>query len=226
MPKLTRFVPLILIAFALYSLINPVKLLLYQQDPISPDSLTGEYDYSATKAEFHGVAVVPPPPGNSPFLASVLGDTNGEKRIEVDLTHQKVYAFQNGQKVYEFLISSGKWFPTPTGTFHIWGKFRYTRMSGGNPALHTYYNLPNVPYVMFFSNDQISASRGFSLHGTYWHHNFGHPMSHGCVNMRTEDAQTLFYWTTPGISGDQSTARASAADAGTTIVIYGTAPAN
>jgi lipoprotein-anchoring transpeptidase ErfK/SrfK len=32
----------------------------------------------------------------------------------------------------------------------------------------------------------------YGLHGTYWHHNFGHPMSHGCVNLKTEDAQWLY----------------------------------
>jgi len=95
-------------------------------------------------------------------------------------------------------------------------------MSGGNPAIHTYYYLPNVPYVMFFSNDQIAQSRGFSLHGTYWHDNFGHPMSHGCVNMRTADAETLYYWTNPKVLAN--TTYASKEDQGTTITIYGEAP--
>jgi len=39
---------------------------------------------------------------------------------------------------------------------------------------------------------------GYSLHGTYWHHNFGHPMSHGCVNMRTSDAAWLYNWASVG----------------------------
>jgi len=76
---------------------------------------------------------------------------------------------------------------------------------------------------MFYYNDQISQWRGFSLHGTYWHHNFGHPMSHGCVNMRTEDAQTLYYWTNPVVTSNLTYATKD--DSGTLIVIYGTTPA-
>jgi len=41
-----------------------------------------------------------------------------QKRIEVDLSSQKLYAFDNENKVYDFIISSGKpWWPTPTGEF-------------------------------------------------------------------------------------------------------------
>jgi len=225
MPKLRYLFPFLIIAIAIYSSVQPLKGLLSQQDPISPSSLTGDFDDTAAKAEFHGISLAPPPSTNSRFLAAVLGDNDAKKRIDVDLDNQKLYAYQGDQKVYEFPISSGKWYPTPTGTFQIWGKYRYIKMSGGNQAIGTYYYLPNVPYVMFFSNDKVSASRGFSLHGTYWHNNFGHPMSHGCVNMRTEDAGTIFYWSSPTV-GDQKTAKASSTSPGTTIVIYGTAPEN
>jgi lipoprotein-anchoring transpeptidase ErfK/SrfK len=141
------------------------------------------------------------------------------------LSTQTVTAFEGDTQVYQFLISSGKWFPTPTGTFHIWGKFRYILMSGGDPALHDDYYLPNVPYVMFFGGDGVPDGDGFSLHGTYWHNNFGHPMSHGCVNMRTEDAAKLFAWTTPTVVGDANYTHATKADPGTTVHIFGTPPA-
>ena len=68
-------------------------------------------------------------------------------------------------------------------------------MSGGSGT--DYYNLPNVPHTMFYYND-------FGLHGAYWHNNFGHTMSHGCVNMRPVDAKTLFEWAdgpTKGVKG-------------------------
>ena len=64
-------------------------------------------------------------------------------------------------------------------------------MAGGSKALGTYYYLPNVPCTMYFY-------KGYGLHGTYWHNNFGHPMSHGCVNMKTEEACTLFDWASVG----------------------------
>ena len=66
-------------------------------------------------------------------------------------------------------------------------------MAGGSGA--DAYDLPNVPYVMYFYQD-------YGLHGAYWHNNFGHPMSHGCVNERIVDAKALYEWA-DGPSGDQ-----------------------
>lgn len=125
---------------------------------------------------------------------SVLGDqtATGEKHIYVDLTNQTLYAYQGKTLFMQTLVSTGKWGRTPTGDFKIWVRLRATRMTGGSGA--DYYNLPNVPYTMFFAGDGVSAAAGFSLHGTYWHNNFGHPMSHGCVNMRIVDAEKIYYW--------------------------------
>lgn len=196
-----------------------------QQRSVNLDKISGEFDPLGTTAVFNNQSF-----DISDFLIAeseirpvVLGETNEEKRIEIDLTNQKVYAYEGSRKVYEFLVSTGKWGRTPTGTFKIANKFRYTKMSGGSVALHTYYYLPNVPYVMFFGNSQIPASKGFSLHGTYWHNNFGHPMSHGCVNMKTEEAGIIYYWAMPDLRGKQSIA-ASSDNPGTTIVVYGEAP--
>lgn len=138
---------------------------------------------------------------------NILGETTapGEKHIYVDLKNQALYAFQGQALVLKTLISSGKWFPTPPGEYHIWVKLRSTRMSGGqgNDA----YDLPNVPYVMFFYNSDVSKARGFSLHGAYWHNNFGHAMSHGCVNMRTIDAQAIYDWADPPTEGTTTYAK-------------------
>lgn len=125
---------------------------------------------------------------------AILGDNTSNKRIEVDLTSQELKAFENNQQIYTFKISSGKWGRTPTGEFKIWTKFRSAKMSGGSKELGTYYYLPNVPYIMFFYNQQHPKIQGFSLHGTYWHNNFGVPMSHGCINMKTEEATIIFSW--------------------------------
>ncbi len=185
--------------------------------------LSGKYE-PQKEGTFLGQKVAVPAYVADVMPESVLGESIGSnKRIGVNLSTQTLYAYQNSKLVYTFPVSTGKWYPTPTGEFHIWVKLRYTLMTGGNQAWGTYYYLPNVPYVMFYYNDQISKYRGFSLHGTYWHHNFGHPMSHGCINMRTEDAQTLFYWTNPVTTGNLTYATKD--DPGTLIVIYGTTPA-
>jgi len=70
-------------------------------------------------------------------------------------------------------------------------------MSGGSKELGTYYYLPNVPYILFFYNDKVEKKTGYSIHGTYWHNNFGTPMSHGCINMKTSEAEIIYNWADP-----------------------------
>ena len=122
---------------------------------------------------------------------TVLGTAipSGDKHIYVDLSTQILYAYEGTSKIFQTFVATGRWGKTPTGNFNIWTKLRSTRMSGGSGA--DYYNLPNVPFVMYFYGD-------FGLHGAYWHDNFGYTMSHGCVNMSVEDAEWLFNWAPVG----------------------------
>lgn len=129
-------------------------------------------------------------------ISDIGPDFSSTKRIEVNLTNQHLYAYDDDQLVYDFVISSGKWDRTPIGTYKIWAKVRSKRMTGGSKELGTYYDLPNVPYIMFFYNQDHPKLQGFSTHGTYWHSNFGYPMSHGCVNMKTPEAKLLYEWAT------------------------------
>ncbi|MDO8639714.1 MAG: L,D-transpeptidase [bacterium] len=186
--------------------------------------LSGRYDSGKKEAVYLGKTIaIPKEEKRDETKTAVLGEkTSSDKHIYVDLAAQKLYAYQDGKEIMNFLISSGKWGKTPTGDFTIWVKLRYTTMSGGSSAIGTYYNLPNVPYVMFFYNDEVSKDRGFSLHATYWHNNFGHPMSHGCVNLRVEDAEKLYYWTNPSVKGN--TTYADNNNSGTQITIYGIPP--
>ncbi len=197
---------------------------LSPQGRINPDSLTGEFDDANKEAYYDNRPVSQPPfAGDRIYENFVLGEGSGQKRIEIDLTNQRIYAFEGTQKIYDFAISSGKWGRTPTGTFHIWVKLRYVLMTGGSKLINTYYYLPNVPYTMFFYNDEFPKWLGFGVHGTYWHDNFGHPMSHGCINMKTEEAELLYYWALPDLQGKQSI-YASNNNPGTEVVIYGEAP--
>lgn len=109
-----------------------------------------------------------------------------ERWVDVDLSSQTAYAMVGDQIANSFLVSTGQWpTVTVTGVFRIYVKYRSALMYGPG------YYLPDVPYVMYFYKD-------YGLHGTYWHNNFGHPMSHGCVNFRTDDAGWLFDWTNVG----------------------------
>ena len=111
---------------------------------------------------------------------------NGERWIDVDLTNQSVYAYEGDVVVNSFIVSTGTWLtPTVTGQYKIYVKIRSGSMHGPG------YFLPDVPYIMYFY-------KSYGLHGTYWHHNFGTPMSHGCVNLQTDDAAWLFNWASVG----------------------------
>lgn len=173
---------------------------------------------------FNGQKVIPPKIdlAQKEPKVKVLGEMtgSGEKRIYVDLTSQTLTAYQGTNLYMTAAVSTGKWNKTPTGDFTIWGKYKATKMSGGSGA--DYYYLPNVPYVMFFEGPGAPAGAGFSLHGAYWHNNFGHPMSHGCVNMRSIDAQKLYDWVSPETKGNVTSATES--DPGTKITIYGNSP--
>jgi LysM repeat protein len=125
-------------------------------------------------------------PGGSVSGPVNSGASGGTKWIDVNLSTQTVTAYAGNTAVYRSLASTGTWqTPTVVGTFHIYAKYGSTRMSGPG------YDMPNVPYVMFFY-------RGYSLHGTYWHSNFGTPMSHGCVNLPTSAAQWIYNWAPNG----------------------------
>lgn len=105
---------------------------------------------------------------------------SSENWVDVNLSKQTAYAYTGHKLIRSFLVSTGIWqHPTVTGEFNIYVKYRYALMTGPG------YYLPDVPYVMYFY-------KGYGLHGTYWHHNFGTPMSHGCINFSIPDAAWLF----------------------------------
>lgn len=106
--------------------------------------------------------------------------------IDVDLGNQLVTAYEGEQAVRTFLVSTGtRAHPTVTGQFRIYVKYVSTSMGGPG------YFLPGVPFTMYYY-------QGYALHGTYWHNNFGTPMSHGCVNLATPDSEWLFGFASVG----------------------------
>jgi len=125
-------------------------------------------------------------PTAAPYTPAEVAGNGGEHWIDVDLSQQRVYAYEGDTVVNSFIVSTGTWqTPTVTGKFNIWIKVRSQAMSGPG------YYLPDVPYVMYFYKD-------YGLHGTYWHNNFGTPMSHGCVNLTIPDAEWLYNFSVVG----------------------------
>jgi lipoprotein-anchoring transpeptidase ErfK/SrfK len=186
----------------------------------SPSDFSGAWDPNATLAIFDGQEIAVPESLASEKIPPVLGVANPSDRwIEIDLSDQSLRAWDGNTLFLETRVSSGlPHTPTPEGEFRIWTKLRATKMEGG--AGRYYYYLPNVPYVMFFENSSVPGWRGYSLHGTYWHSDFGTRRSHGCVNLPTPIAEKLYYWTTPTLPQGKNIVYSSAENPGTRIIIH------
>ena len=114
------------------------------------------------------------------------GLPEGRRWIEIDISEQRLIARQGETVVLNTIVSTGKpgWRTLP-GSFNVYVKYEQTRMTGPG------YDTPDVPWTMYYDG-------GFAVHGAYWHNNFGTPVSHGCVNLRVEEAKRLFEWSSVG----------------------------
>jgi lipoprotein-anchoring transpeptidase ErfK/SrfK len=126
----------------------------------------------------------------------------GKKHIDIDIINQRLTAYEYGEVVLHSKVSTGLLhrpspgvvpLATPKGDFVIQSKMPSKHMGDGiltdDPEE---YVLPGVPYVSFFQTQD-----GIAIHGTYWHTNYGIPMSHGCVNMLNEEARFIYRWSAP-----------------------------
>jgi hypothetical protein len=169
-------------------------------EPIQPDSFIGPADMLLT-----GPRLFEPV---SEELLFRLPTTPDEKWIEVNVTEQRVTAWEGNVPVMSFLTSTGlPNTPTVLGEFNIYWKLESTLMTGQG------YYLPEVPYTMYFFG-------GYALHGAYWHDNFGNPMSHGCVNLDIDNARELFEWAGPVVPAGQRQVLASYTNPGTLVVVH------
>ena len=123
---------------------------------------------------------IPPPPPTADIPPA--GGDPSARWVDVNLTTQSATAYEGDVPVRYFTVSTGLWnTPTVTGQFNIYLRYDSQTMSGPG------YYLPGVKWVQYFY-------QGYALHGTYWHNNFGQPMSHGCVNFTEADAEWLYGW--------------------------------
>ena len=170
-----------------------------------------------------------PPEEYAPISTHIAPE---DKRIEVSIPEQMLWAFEGEKEVFKARISTGipnyrlpeEELPTatPEGSFTIYSKMPSKHMGSvaGGPEVEDNggFALPGVPWTSFFK-----SPGGYALHGTYWHNNFGLQMSHGCVNMRNEDSKWLFRWTTPVFDPYkiESPADWEKTGHGTTVFVYG-----
>ncbi len=164
--------------------LTPSPTATFTVTPTATATHTPTATATATATKTRKPTKTPVPPTDVPE-ESIPIDLSG-RWIDINLSEQVLYAYDDQTVVASFLVSTGtSAHPTVTGQYKVYVKYRYTDMSGPG------YYLPDVPYTMYFYS-------GYGIHGTYWHDNFGTPMSHGCVNMRTSDAEWLFNWSSVG----------------------------
>jgi lipoprotein-anchoring transpeptidase ErfK/SrfK len=136
--------------------------------------------YAAQLAQGNGVYVLP-------VTEKKFQTTKLARSIEVNISSQTAYLFENGKVVHSYLISSGLYgHDTNLGHFRIYAKVARQDM-GDEELIKADYFTPDVPWISYFNGDE-------ALHGAYWHHNFGHRMSHGCVNMPIDAAKLVYDW--------------------------------
>jgi lipoprotein-anchoring transpeptidase ErfK/SrfK len=125
------------------------------------------------------------------IAAPVTGAAKAQKAIVVSISQQMLRAYKGDQVVMSSYVSTGRaGFDTPPGSFAVLTKLPSQTMEGVIGG--EYYHVPDVPWVLYFTNS------GHALHGTYWHNNFGMPMSHGCVNLPLDVAAWLYNWAPRG----------------------------
>jgi len=130
-----------------------------------------------------------------------------DKRVVVNVydKFQTLSCYEGSSEVFFCTAAAGKKFDpdgnplesssTPKGRHYIWRKLVSTHMSGGTTGGG--YDLPGIGWTTLF------IGTGVALHSTFWHNNFGGElMSHGCVNLRPEDAKWVFRWTSPQVGYD------------------------
>lgn len=134
----------------------------------------------------------------APLSPEVPGD---QKKIEVHLDQQILIAREYDNPVFVTRVASGAvyrtgTYTTPRGLFMTYHKRPTRHMAAGDLASNG-FDLPGVPWVMYITES------GISLHGTFWHNDFGHPRSHGCINLTPSAAKWLFRWTSPVVQPDE-----------------------
>jgi hypothetical protein len=116
------------------------------------------------------------------------------KEVVVSVSAQTMWAYEEGEMVMSSLVSTGTAevpeTTTPVGHHAVIAKFDAQTMEGTISG--EYYRVEDVPYVMYFDNN------GNAIHGTYWHSNFGAPMSHGCINLPMDIAAWMYGWADVG----------------------------
>jgi len=165
--------------------------------------------YDERQKDFYAVDAQDLRPIAATELTRISPDVK-DKRIEIDLTKQRLVAFEYGKPVFSTRTATGLFEgTTPIGEFTIERKQPSRHMASNLEGNE--FDLPGVPWVCYIS------WTGVSFHGTYWHNNYGYPQSHGCINLTPEAAKWVYRWSDPFVPFDEDYVETKN---GTKVVVY------
>lgn len=167
---------------------------LFEFDPVAPAPVQTAAPQPVAEPTQVPPTAAPAQPTSQPVPTATPKPANPNvgKRIEVDISKQWLYAYENGTVVFDAPVATGKdGFNTPTGSYEIYAKVPLQTMRGSLGG--ETWVVPNVPHAMYFNGS-------VALHGTYWHNLFGSGtrISHGCVNLPLDAAAWLYNWASVG----------------------------
>lgn len=122
-----------------------------------------------------------------------MNDDVSAKSIRVDISQQRLTAYEYAVPTHTFLVSTAKQgYVTPRGKTDVKEKLLYHTYKWifgiGDPRN---YNVPNMKW-------NLRIYDHIYIHWAYWHNNFGNPMSHGCINANAENSEWIYLWSDVG----------------------------
>jgi hypothetical protein len=187
---------------------------LWSREPLAEPCPFGAASCRTTRGWMRGEDL------RAPALAPRPGDVGATERwLDVDHGTQTLVAYEGDRPVFATLISGGIGRPgsplaTPEGTFRVHTKVLAATMDNLEHTGVVPYSYEDIPLVQYFSPRA-------ALHAALWHRRFGHPASHGCINLAPADAERLFGFTSPRVAPGVAAVSADAIAPGTTIRVRG-----
>lgn len=174
---------------------EPVMRIFDRYGTLLRAALAYDKDYrgSLSIVQIRDTAGMPPRLALLPSFPVIMGHLEHEKFIDVNISQQRLYAYEHGRVAKTFLVSTGTYkYPTPLVKTEMKKKIPtmdYRWSYGKNHPDN--YNLKNVRY-------NLNIYPHIYIHSAYWHNNFGHRMSHGCINLQFSTAQWIYNWADVG----------------------------
>ncbi len=135
----------------------------------------------------------------------------GEKWLAVDVSEQLLHAYEGKRLVRVVPCSTGVKNNTVPGRYRIQWKRRMQTMRMRRGRLR----VEDVQWVMYYHRQE-----GIAIHTAYWHQDFGKPVSHGCVNLPSEDARWVFEWTAPHALPEDSERFSTPREPGSRVIVF------